>query len=213
MVNPSPSPPVEETVPFPNPPIREPKFSFTNIDYNPKRHKPMAMTESKSSSRWEGETWVELQGITAEQVWPFIEDFCNIQKLIPIETCFQLEGVHGQPGLIRYCALTIADDADPEKTVMKWAKEKLVVIDPIQHRLTYEVLDNNMGLKSYVATIKLLPIISDGNSKPTDCKIQWSFACDPVEGWTFEALFSLIQSFNQSTAKKMELACSQDKSM
>ncbi|XP_061369622.1 lachrymatory-factor synthase-like [Gastrolobium bilobum] len=170
------------------------------------------MTE-ESKSRWEGETSVELHGITAEQVWPLLEDFCNIHKWMPIETCYQVEGVTGQPGLIRYCATTTRDDGDP---LIKWAKEKLLMIDPIQHCLIYEVVDSNMGFKSYVATLKLLPvtIVSGDKPKPTSCKIQWSFACDPVDGWTFDGLFSYIQFVLQFMAKKMELACShQDKSL
>ncbi|XP_020239033.1 lachrymatory-factor synthase [Cajanus cajan] len=155
----------------------------------------------ESKSRWEGETSIEVEGMSAEQVWPLLEDFCSIHKWLPIETCFQVEGTYGQPGLIRYCAMNM-NTADDEPTLM-WAKEKLLHIDPIQRSLIYEVVDSNMGFNSYVATIQVFPV-----PKPTTCKIQWSFVCHPMEMFTFEAFFSLIRSFIHSMAKNMELAAS-----
>ena len=85
----------------------------------------------------------------------------------------------------------------------KWAKEKLLMIDPIQRCFSYEIVDNNIGFRSYVATIKVLPMISD--DKAEGCKIECSFVCDPVEGWTFEGFYSFVQSSLQSIAEKIEL--------
>lgn len=170
----------------------------------------------ESNPKWEGKVTVEVGGGTgAELVWPVLEDFCNLHKWIPIDTCYQVEGIQGQPGLTRYCASAIrlrgaAEDAEP---TIKWAKEKLLTIDPAQRCLSYETLDNNMGFKSYVATLKVLPIIinNDGDGAEAEaagCKIEWGFVCDPVEGWTFQDLNSYIESCLQFMAKKIELASS-----
>lgn len=156
----------------------------------------------ESSPKWEGRACVELAETSAQQVWPLLEDFCNIHKWMPLDTCYQVEGVPGQPGLIRYCASTIAGEAE---TTVKWAKEKLLALDPLQRCFTYEVVDNNIGLKSYVATIKVLP--SETRDKQ-GCKIEWSFVSDQVEGWGFQDLISHIEFYLHSMANKMQLACS-----
>lgn len=67
-----------------------------------------------------------------------------------------------------------------------WVKEKLIMIDPTKRCLTIEIIDNNMGFKSYVATMEVLPINGPGNddhdAHAAVCKIMWLFVCDPVEG-------------------------------
>ncbi|KAJ1409813.1 START-like domain superfamily [Sesbania bispinosa] len=156
----------------------------------------------ESKPKWEGKSIVELRSTAAEDVWPVLEDFCNLHKWIPIDTCYQVEGIQGQPGLIRYCASSIkgADDS-AETTTIKWAKEKLLTIDPVQRCLSYEVVDNNIGFKSYVATLRVVP-----SSNGDGCKIEWGFVSDPVEGWTFQDMNSYIQSSLQFMANKIELA-------
>ncbi|KAJ4708099.1 Lachrymatory-factor synthase [Melia azedarach] len=106
------------------------------------------MAEERKA-KWEGKASTEVSGLKAEQVWPCLEDFSNVHKWLPnLETCYPVEGVPGQPGLVRYCA-----------TKDRWANEKLIMMNHIQRCLNYEVLDNNIGTKSYVATIKVFPII------------------------------------------------------
>ncbi|XP_061369617.1 lachrymatory-factor synthase-like [Gastrolobium bilobum] len=153
--------------------------------------------------KWEGKAIVEVAGTSAELVWPLLEDFCNLHKLIPLDTCYQVEGIQGQPGLIRYCASSTKGVTSP--TIM-WVKEKLLTIDPIQRCLSYEVVDNNMGFKSYVSTQKVLPINGDDANLGLGCKIEWGFVSDPVEGWRFQDLNSYIESSLQFMAKKIELS-------
>ena len=149
--------------------------------------------------KWEGKATAELKSTKPDQVWPFLEDFCGLHKWMPsLDTCYQVEGVKGQPGLIRYCSSTAASPDNPDQTTVNWVKEKLLTIDPINHCFSYEVLDNNMGFNSYVTTFKVIPINGGG------CLIQWSFVCDPVQGWRYEDLASYIDSSLQFMAKKME---------
>ncbi|KAI9191625.1 hypothetical protein LWI28_011011 [Acer negundo] len=169
--------------------------------------------EEERQPKWEGKTSVEIASMKPEQAWPCIADFCNIHKWFPsIDACYQLEGEPGKPGLIRYCvsptvtlSLDGSDDHDDQQssstttTTTKWAKEKLLMIDPIQRCLSYEVIDNNFGFKSYVATSKVLPIINGGG-----CKIEWSFVADPIEGWSQEGMAAFIGYCVQFMAKKME---------
>ncbi|XP_054788728.1 lachrymatory-factor synthase [Prosopis cineraria] len=156
------------------------------------------------NSKWEGKACVEIPNTDTEQAWHLLEDFCNLHKLMPIDTCYQADGSPGQPGLVRYCASTVQGQGEAEPTV-KWAKEKLLALDPIQRCLTYQIIDNNIGFKSYVSTIKVLPMEADGGLQ--GCKIEWSFVSDPVEGWAFQDLISYIDSSLHHMANKMQQAC------
>ncbi|RVW17232.1 hypothetical protein VitviT2T_004616 [Vitis vinifera] len=145
--------------------------------------------------RWEGKATAELKTTAPDQVWPLLEDFCGIHKWFPdLDTSYQVEGEKGKPGLTRYCA------NNPGESGVKWAKEKLLTMDPIQRCFSYEVLDNNIGFNSYVATIKVLPVDGGG------CRIEWSFASGPIEGWRSDDLGSFVDSCLQFMAKKMEAA-------
>ncbi|KAL5850500.1 hypothetical protein ACOSQ4_008513 [Xanthoceras sorbifolium] len=164
----------------------------------------------ETQPKWEGKASVEIASLKAEQVWSFLADFCNLHKWFPtIDTCYQVEGVAGQPGLIRYCGSTTqtsssseggkdGDDQKSSSTTTKWAKEKLLMIDPIQRCFSYEVLDNNIGFKSYVGTFKVLPTNGGG------CVIEWSFVADPVEGLRLEDMAAFGDYCLQFMAKKME---------
>lgn len=167
-----------------------------------------ALMAEGTQSKWEGKSTAELKSARPDQIWPFLEDFCSLHNWMPnIDTCYRVDGVQGQPGLIRYCASVVPAPSpdNPDQTTIKWVNEKLLTIDPINHCFTYEVLDNNIDFNSYVATIKLLPI--DGGSSSSGgagCRIEWSFVCDPIQGWRLEDLASYIDSSLQFMAKKME---------
>ncbi|KAF8035892.1 hypothetical protein BT93_C1803 [Corymbia citriodora subsp. variegata] len=155
--------------------------------------------------RWEGKAIAELKGPTPDQVWPFLEDFCNVHKLLPaVDTCRQVEGVPGQPGLVRCCAsATFGNNSDPSK--LKWANERLLMMDPSDKCFSYEILDNNVGFKNYVATVRVMPM-KDEDGKKNGCTIEWSYVSDPVEGWGLQDLCSYIDFSLQSMAKKIESA-------
>lgn len=161
--------------------------------------------EKNKQQKWQGKASIELKGSSATKVWSLIQDFCNIHKWFPVDTCSYVEGVPGEPGLIRYCSSTKTSSIDGQDvTTIKWAKETLTMIDPIKRCLSYELLDNNMGFKYYVATWEILPINGDYDVDMAGCKIQWSFVSDPVEGWRFEDMMSYIEYCLQYLANKLE---------
>ena len=161
------------------------------------------MEEEKSQGKWEGKFSAELKGLTTKQVWPLLEDFCNLHKWLPtIDTCYQVDNQAGSgtgPGLTRYCGATTTSATG--ESVVTWAKERLIEIDPTQKRLSYEILDNNVGFKKWVATFQVVPIEGGGA-----CEIRWSFEGHPPEGWSYEAMVSYYDSALQSLAKRMEHA-------
>ncbi|KAI3677274.1 hypothetical protein L1987_86897 [Smallanthus sonchifolius] len=166
-------------------------------------HQFSLMAQENKDSKWEGKSTEELRGITAEQLWPLFEDFCTIHKWVPAldsEKSRQGEGAYGEPGLIRYCVFTEESSSalsnGTDKAPTKWCNEKLLSMDPVQRTLSYEVTENNLGFKSYVANVKVIE--TEGG-----CKIEWSFVADPVEGMGLEDLRGFLESNLKTVAEGM----------
>ncbi|XP_038886052.1 lachrymatory-factor synthase-like [Benincasa hispida] len=150
--------------------------------------------------KWEGEVSAETTAGKPHEIWPLLaDDFCSLHKWLPIDTCHYVEGVPGQPGLIRYCAST--DMISSPEPSIKWAHERLTQIDPTKYTLTYEIRENNIGFKSYVATMKLLP--DGGGDGGGGCKIVWSFVADPIEGWPLEEFVKYLDFSLHHMVNKM----------
>ncbi|CAF2031512.1 unnamed protein product [Brassica oleracea var. botrytis] len=91
------------------------------------------MEQETAASKWEGKQAVQVNGVTEEQAWSVVSDFCNVHEWFPtVDTCHRVEGTDGQTSLVRYCASNKIKD---EET--KWAKERLVEIDPVGRCLSY----------------------------------------------------------------------------
>ncbi|KAG9145431.1 hypothetical protein Leryth_021348 [Lithospermum erythrorhizon] len=146
--------------------------------------------------KWEGKLTKQFHGSTQKQIWSFFEDFGNIHKYHPfLDTCYYVEGANAQPGSIRYCGASVGNEGE-----IKWCKEKLVEINPMEKSMKYEVSDNNFGISSYETSIKVLPSNEEGGG----CQIEWSFVGEPVEGFTFEGYFGFLESILQGMVEKME---------
>ncbi|KAK3034646.1 hypothetical protein RJ639_033601 [Escallonia herrerae] len=91
----------------------------------------------------------------------------------PADTSITLNLPSKQHGLVRYCASMLPSHGGNAATTL-WCHEKLVAIDAAGQRLTYVVVDNSMGFKQYLSTIKLSPV--DDDDKPS-CEMEWSVMC------------------------------------
>ncbi|KAB2619314.1 lachrymatory-factor synthase [Pyrus ussuriensis x Pyrus communis] len=78
------------------------------------------------------------------------------------------------------------------------------MIDPINHCLSYEINENNIGFMSYVATMQLEPI--NGEEGGTGSRIEWLFVSDPVEGWKYEDLQVVYETYLELITKNMKNA-------
>lgn len=157
-------------------------------------------------SQWEGKATAEIRGLTADQVWPLIADFCNFHKWCPIvDACHKVEGVDGRPGLVRYCTATLPPPSVDGDGVVKWCHEKLLEMDSIERRLSYQLLENNMGIKACTATLQVAPI-ADTEGGGGGCRIEWSFAADPIEGRSREELVAFLEKGIEGMARKIEEA-------
>ncbi|KAI3845154.1 hypothetical protein MKX03_019821 [Papaver bracteatum] len=163
-----------------------------------------------SESKWEGKVHAKVEGPKADQVWTILQDFFNLHKWFPtLSICYGIDGISGQPGCIRYCAGSSIPAAssnngrDGDVTITNWSTEKLVDIDSVQRSITYEIVDCNIGFKSYVSTMKVVPCNGE-NDEDKGCLIEWSFVVDPIQGWELETLISKFDSGLQRMASKIE---------
>ncbi|EPS67591.1 hypothetical protein M569_07185 [Genlisea aurea] len=147
-----------------------------------------------AKSMWEGKATAVLRRSTPEFAWSLIENFFDLHSWLPsIRTCSRLDGGDGG-ALVRHCSSGEGGDA-------KWCYEKLVGMDPIEMRLSYAALDNNLGLRNYRSTMKVLDGGGDGG-----CRIEWSFSSDPIEGMKCEDMVDYLDASLRGMADNMEKA-------
>ncbi|CAI8601936.1 unnamed protein product [Vicia faba] len=155
--------------------------------------------EQELVERWEGKVSSNLKNTTEQQAWPLVKDFFNLHKRFPnLATCYGIHGSNGEPGCIRYCAgFSLPSDGSQE---VSWSKERLVAVDDVERCLKYQIVDSNIGFRSYESTMR---VVGDGDGDG-GCVVEWLFAVDPVEGLVLEDLVGKYRVGLQVMARKME---------
>lgn len=170
--------------------------------------------ETAEEQKWKGKATTNLKDLTAEEVWPFFEDFLSIHKWLPgVDACSLVEGVSGEPGCVRYCTGTAVPTDGSDESVISWVKEKLLSIDPVEKCISYEVIEGNVGFESYIATIKISSGSEDTQENgQSGSMIEWGYIVNPIPGWKSEDLASYIDTILHTMVKRMEEALLQAKS-
>ena len=151
-----------------------------------------------SEAKWEGKVSAKLPNATADQIWPLFTDFFNFHNWFPsLSTCHGVHGANGEPGCIRYCAGFSIPSSSPSDRAASWSKERLVAVDHAERALSYEIVDSNIGFRSYVSTVRIVP---EGGG----CVIEWRFGVDPVEGWELDDLLRKYDVGLHRMAQRME---------
>ncbi|KZV37205.1 hypothetical protein F511_04624 [Dorcoceras hygrometricum] len=162
-----------------------------------------------SEQKWEARVSTKLEKATAHQIWPLLKDFFGLHKWFPgLAVCYGIHGNNGEPGCVRYCAGSgiKADESNGDKPGPSWSTERLLAIDHSQMKFSYEIVDCNIGFKSYVSSMKVVPAGGGGGG---GCVVEWCFRVDPVVGWKFEDLVGRYEVGLQLMTKKMEAAVSE----
>ncbi|XP_057799856.1 lachrymatory-factor synthase-like [Salvia miltiorrhiza] len=169
------------------------------------------MDQNLSNQKWQAKVCTRLEKAEADQIWPFFLDFFGLHKWFPgLPACRGVHGANGEPGCIRYCSgfgLKQAANADSESgpsSLVSWSKERLVAVDHAQKTFTYEIVDCNIGFKSYVSTIKVVPGGGDGDGGGGGCAVEWWISLEPVEGCELEDLVVKYEVGLRLMVKKME---------
>ncbi|GAB4837172.1 hypothetical protein Ancab_002083 [Ancistrocladus abbreviatus] len=160
--------------------------------------------------KWEVNVSTTLKSTRADLIWPLFKDFFNLHKWFPsLSTSYGIHGINGHPGCIRYCvgsSIPAKNSSINGEKPVSWSKERLIAVDDKNRSLSYEIVDSNIGFRSYVSTIRIDRIRSDGAPDLDDdgCVIEWSFTVDPVEGLRLEDLVKKYEVGLQSMAQRME---------
>lgn len=153
---------------------------------------------------WQGKVSAKVRGATAEQVWPLIADFFGLDKWHPgVDTCRRLDG---PGGAIRYCERRVRHETTGEIIAVRWAKERLIETDPIERRLSYEVQENNVGFRRWIATAQVVSSDAKGQNGNYGCEIIWLFGGEPMQGWTYQQIVAYYDSSLTGIAKNIEHA-------
>lgn len=122
--------------------------------------------------RWQGGLRARM-AIKASKVWEMVGDFCGIHMWAPsLESCKLVQGHPNEEGCVRYCE---GKRKSPQGEPM-WVKEELLILDCEKLLQSYKVIDSNMDLQGYSATIRVLEC-------ENDCaEIEWFFELNPIIG-------------------------------
>ncbi|KAF3788875.1 hypothetical protein EJ110_NYTH15392 [Nymphaea thermarum] len=128
--------------------------------------------QQQQQDMYEGKVKATIKEATADQVWPFLADFCGIQRWMPSVEARLDGGIAGEVGCIRYCASKKLSPVNGES--IGWATEMLTSIDHAGRKLSYVVVDNNIGWRHYEARWEVVDEEEVGG-----CRIEWSFRMEP----------------------------------
>ncbi|KAG9449184.1 hypothetical protein H6P81_009149 [Aristolochia fimbriata] len=138
-----------------------------------------------TEEKWQGKASAKVPGVSPEKVWAVLEDYGNVHKYLPSLDATALDfGEPGKLGCVRVCSGPPLPGAQDRA----FTHEKLVVYDPANRTLSYEVTENNIGFKDFVATHKVVAE-EDGSSS-----IEWSFVTPPMDSpfWSVEKIMGYI---------------------
>ncbi|XP_021847720.2 lachrymatory-factor synthase [Spinacia oleracea] len=165
----------------------------------------MYFPQTIMKKKWEAKVSTTLLSSKSHQIWPLLKDFFNIHKYFSsLSNSNGIHGTNGEVGCIRLCigsSIPPTKGCDPKINggeVVSWSKERLIAVDEVNMRLSYEIVDSNIGFTSYVSTVKIIQGGDEG------CVIEWSFTVDPVQGLRFEDLVKKYESGLHRMAKTME---------
>ncbi|XP_031488647.1 lachrymatory-factor synthase-like [Nymphaea colorata] len=154
----------------------------------------MAEEMQQQQDMYEGKVKATIKEATADQVWPLLADFCGIHRWMPsVETRLDV-GVAGEIGCVRHCATKDLSPVNGES--VGWARERLTSIDHASRKLSYVVVDNNIGWRHYKAEWEVVDEEDAGG-----CRVEWSFRMEPDEEWGEKPLGPLVASALETIAR------------
>ncbi|GAA0157847.1 hypothetical protein LIER_15023 [Lithospermum erythrorhizon] len=152
-----------------------------------------------ATEQWEIKLRSNIEGPTADQVWPYLADFCKLYIMFPSEVSFCIQGTQGKPGLIRYDVTKIPSPSDPNTSIIQWTKEELLKIDATNKYVTYEIHENNVDVTKFIATMQVLPAGDDRG-----CTFKWTIVLAPIHGVTYEDFVGTLEGILTGIKSKIE---------
>ncbi|GAA0167786.1 hypothetical protein LIER_22644 [Lithospermum erythrorhizon] len=151
---------------------------------------------------WRGTAKVHISNLTADQVWPFLEDYCNLYSVFPVTVSFCVGGVaKNEPGRRRYLVTVVppANNTNSTETMVRWEQHSLVEMNSIKRFITFEFVDNNENVEMFKSTMHVV-------KRNQGCEIKWSYIVTPTLGYTNEAVLDDFNWRLRTAAVNMEKA-------
>ncbi|KAH7436315.1 hypothetical protein KP509_05G013400 [Ceratopteris richardii] len=131
-----------------------------------------------------------------DTVWETACDACGVANWMPmVESCQPVRGEPGLPGFVRVLKGTMFPHPSGE---VSWMQQKLVVMDPFNHKYTYSMEDGNIGLTGYISTLQLFDFDEESTMA------QWEYQVDPVIGIKEEAVLDYLEFLYKTSFKRLE---------
>eukprot|EP00250_Pteridium_aquilinum_P006154 c16126_g1_i1 orf=190-981(-) len=140
---------------------------------------------------------------SVDDTWELASKFFGLKLWIPgLQVCDKIKGEEGTPGCIRYCASAInASDNESSPRRLVWVKEELLAWNPVTKEYSYTILDSNLGLENYKATISVSDPCHDRRALVT-----WNVEFNPVHGRNEEEFLRYIRRLLERNITSLEQA-------
>lgn len=92
----------------------------------------------------------------ADEVWSFVRDFDNLNEWLPAVESSAIEG--GQRADAVGCVRRLGLHGGGV------ARERLLILDDVDHTYTYEFLESPFPVRSYRSTIRVAPVTEGGQT-------------------------------------------------
>ncbi|GAA0143041.1 hypothetical protein LIER_03813 [Lithospermum erythrorhizon] len=135
-------------------------------------------TQTPNAYLFKGAVLSRLIKLPAETVWPYIENFCDLHKVFPIDVSFCAAGSVNKPGLVRYMSLKGQPPVGGPGTTVLYEEHRLVAINPKKRWLQFNTTTNNRLVTFWEPTMEVK------KSGRNACKIKWGFLIDPDTAFT-----------------------------
>lgn len=158
------------------------------------------LTAIRGKELWEGIARIYIRNLTADQVWPFVEDYCNIHKVFPVTVSFCVGGVSLQPGQRRYLASVVPpSNGNSSGTTIRWEEQSLVEMNSIKRVMKFEFINNNENVKMFEATMHVA-------KRHQGCELTWKYKTTPTVGYTNQVLLAELNGRLLTASVNMEQA-------
>ncbi|KAK9913684.1 hypothetical protein M0R45_037494 [Rubus argutus] len=149
------------------------------------------------SEKWRGSVGGIVEA-PIEKVWSMVSQTKRLTEWMPmVERCTALAGDEGVPGYVRLVSGFMFPQDDGERS---WIKEKLVSIDPSQHKYVYKLEASNVGLDGSVNSVKLVDYGNDSTL------FDWSFELNPLQGTCEDSIIDYLGFLYKSCINRIEAA-------
>ncbi|MCO5566666.1 hypothetical protein L7F22_020344 [Adiantum nelumboides] len=167
----------------------EPAMHYSHLDIEFYHKEKIEFETAIESRKWKGGLKATMD-IAAGPVWEMVQDFGGIQKWALIAESKLVQGVPNVEGCVRYCKSMLRNPQGEDL----WVEERLLIFDSKERFMSYAVIDGNMDMHGYIATIRVL----DG--EPHSSIVEWLFELDPIHG---KEETQTVESITRSLATKM----------